>query len=528
MKDIRTSLKSVLQIAILVSLTFFTLFVLTLTISHAARKAVQPKPHNTVECPPPTVENKARCILTQDEALDAAIELSSNMILDCRGHRLTPSAQGQEAEGENPSIPSVPVAAIFLNDVAGVIVKNCVIADFDFGIVAVNDGKMESLSKSQRVKKRNIISGNTVRTLYNGINIIKSDQIEIRDNTITTKGSAAVIQSLLDSDSIHIHDNKVTATKPGFFEGVAPYYPGSPDFFNFADGIAFGQMPAESIDVIVGDTVVTFVDDSSQNAIGSIVEDNIIDLTVTDGTAGVYVSVYQDGLIIRVNTFKGGGSYGVALSPFLYTDVFPDPSTWARDVVVENNNMAVGGHFSWGPVISRNVFNPIIRGNKMEGGESAGISLYGKSIETATLSGNIIKNNVAGIELDVSPPEFFGPPPQFFGAKIFLNDIAKNTNAISIFPDGTDYSFPSEFSVNGKGNFWGHRCSEDGGFIEAGKPNADSPDPDIFDNHPYGEPVAGISHDGDSESDSESDGHHNNDDDSDDDSDSEDLPMTCF
>ncbi len=90
--------------------------------------------------------------------------------------------------------------------------------------------------------------------------------------------------------------------------------------------------------------------------------------------------------------------------------------------------------------------------------------------------------------------------------------------------------------MDGKGNYWGLTCAE-GGFeptkvLQLGG----TVNPNVVDSHPFGEPVAGDSHDDDDDSDSdsdrdsdrESDRHHNNHEDSDDDNDSKDLPMTCF
>jgi hypothetical protein len=456
-------------------------------------------------CPPPTVARDGKCVLESDATLDKTLRVPSGTKLDCQNFQLTPSVKGKEQTGTNPSVPSVPVAAVFLNDVTGAHVENCVINDFDFGIVAVNDGKAEKVAPSKRAVQRIIISGNTINTLYNTIDIIKADNIEIRNNHLTSQGYAAAIQSLLDSDFLHIHNNQITTTKPSLRiynipnPPAAPYFPGSPDFLNFADGIAFGQTPA-TFDFKLDNTLITFVDTPSQKATNNIVEQNNID--VTQGATGVYVSVYQDGLIIRDNTITGG-SDGVGVVAFLYPfNSFPDPSTWSTNVLVENN-IILGSQAAG--VASRNAFNTLIRGNSISSAEpsttqgtnlfgfNTGITLSEKSLENAIVTRNVINGKQTyGLELTHgdSLGGIFGPNANFFGAKIFLNDIMGSTKA-GIINAAPGYSFPTELSVNGKGNHWGRTCDDDDGFREFDDKNPDSPSPLVNDSHPYGVPVAG-------------------------------------
>jgi hypothetical protein len=457
-------------------------------------------------CPAPTVEKDGKCILNSDATLTEVIKVSSGQTLDCQGHRLSPKKAGKEPTGTNPSVQSVPVAAVFLNDVTGVQIRNCAIEGFDFGLVAVNDEKAEKLSPGKRAGQRIIITGNNITALYNGINIIEADNIEIMDNQITTKGIAPPINIFLDSDSLHIHNNKIATRETSNLDYTSPYYPGSPDFYSTADGIIFNQLPAETIVFSLGGVNITFEEESSDRATNNIVEDNNLELAISQSdpqseqsgpskhNAGVYVSALEDGLIIRNNTMRGG-SYGVSLTPVLLTQSFPDPSFWPRNVVVEDNKM-LGPFWNTG-VAARNTFNPIIRGNFISGAHNAGIILFGKSIETATVTRNILQDNKAGFRLRTVTsffgPSFFGPGAQNFGASIFLNDITESSQrAIDTdFPEEkVEYTFVSEFSTEGQGNYWGRTCSDSNGFREFGEQNADSPSPYINDSNPYGFPVA--------------------------------------
>lgn len=454
-------------------------------------------PKNALQCPSPAVWLDGRCVLTQNEVLDKTIDLSSGMVLDCQGHKLTPALRGKEPTGTNASVPSVPVAAIFLNDATGVHVRNCVIEDFDFGIVIIRDEEAEQLSPRQRLAQRNIISASVIDTLYNGINIIQADNIEITGNRITSRAAAAGIQILLDSDSLHIHHNQITTTKPSWREQSVgnpfqtPYYPGSPDIFNFSDGISFTQMPNEvGNEFTLGDTHITFVMRPSARATNNIVEDNAIDLTQSKGTAGVYAAVFQEGLIIRRNQMMDG-SYGVALTPFLYTNYFPDPSTWPANVLIVEN--VITNPYT-AAVALRNAFDTVVRHNLIRStvGESvAGVLLLGKSLETATVMRNTIQGTKFGLRLRAGGATFFGPHATFFGAKVFLNDITATSKALDI-PDDS-YSFPSDFSFQGQGNYWGRTCDDSEGFREPGDPNPDSPNTLVVDSHPYGASVAGTS-----------------------------------
>ena len=111
-------------------------------------------------------------------------------------------------------------------------------------------------------------------------------------------------------------------------------------------------------------------------------------------------------------------------------------------------------------------------------------------VETATVRRNVITGTRVGIYMNREVE--FGFAPTFFGAQVYLNDItgcterAVETDGYFLFgtPQGP-YAFPSELSVLGRGNYWGHTC-EEGGFL-----HGDSPNPSLVkDSHPYGAPVA--------------------------------------
>ena len=145
-------------------------------------------------------------------------------------------------------------------------------------------------------------------------------------------------------------------------------------------------------------------------------------------------------------------------------------------------------------VVAGLTHDPVIQGNSLLGGGagSGGVFLGAEALKSAVVIRNIITGNPIGLLfIAISSVQV-----DSFGAEISLNDIDGNAKAINV---SAIYPFnpatvDADLSVSGNGNYWGHTCDidllNDLGFIEFGKPNADSPSAHIFDSHPFGEPVA--------------------------------------
>jgi len=92
----------------------------------------------TAACPPPSVAQGPQCVLQQDATLTNTMWIPSGETLDCQGHRLTPAAAGvldDPTTAANEFQPSQPDLAIFVHGASNVIIKNCAISGFDFGII---------------------------------------------------------------------------------------------------------------------------------------------------------------------------------------------------------------------------------------------------------------------------------------------------------------------------------------------------------------------------------------------------------
>jgi hypothetical protein len=104
----------------------------------------------TAACPPPSVAQGNACVLNQDATLTDTMWIPSGATLDCQGHRLTPTAVGVSDDPTTPTTmvnwqmfgnefqPSQPELAIFVHGASNVIIKNCAISSFDFGIIVAS------------------------------------------------------------------------------------------------------------------------------------------------------------------------------------------------------------------------------------------------------------------------------------------------------------------------------------------------------------------------------------------------------
>jgi len=440
------------------------------------------------DCPEPFVQDGNSCVLTKDEILTKTLKLSSGTTLDCRGFKLTPSARGIAPSGIHPMAESVPVAAVLLNDVNNVTVKNCLIDDFDFGVVAMGD---KNASKS----KGNTISDNTITSLYQGVTIIEADNIDVVGNNIQSKSPiTAGIAVFFDSDSIAIKGNTIrNKGKSGESLNATPLVPGGEllSGFTFGEGIFVNESPRSMTIRVDGETGI-FTKDVKKRAIDNLIENNSIIFEINDfKPSGIHVADLHDGLIIRGNFIQGAGS-GISL----HHQSGSDEAFFSRNILVENNHLT---QYVFDGVSASNTINPRIEGNLMTSGVTedfgGGISLDGKALEGAIVTRNVITDSRNGINLGASSSADLLVPAEFFGAKIYLNDFTDiRRDAISI---ATDYTFDTELSFQGQGNFWDRSCADSDGFLDVDEPDrsnkTDSPESFITDSHPYGQSVAGLS-----------------------------------
>jgi nitrous oxidase accessory protein NosD len=116
----------------------------------------------------------------------------------------------------------------------------------------------------------------------------------------------------------------------------------------------------------------------------------------------------------------------------------------------------------------------VVQNNRIfAAGSSFGITLGGQGLMSATITRNVVEGANVGLDLQRNNATFFG-------ARIFLNDITGSMRPVTI--TGA-YTFPTELSQGGAGNYWGHASPP--GFSAVDTNNAL-----IGDQHPFCQPVA--------------------------------------
>jgi hypothetical protein len=140
----------------------------------------------------PTTPFQSECRLHRDViGLVEPLKLESGIKLNCQGHKILPAAAGRP---DNPATPgfdpvfSQPQLAIFLNNVHGIAIENCVIdGGFDFGILAINSSVPEDVKNDPELLEqyRNKIFNNTIDASYTAIHLMASDDFDVTQNRIT-------------------------------------------------------------------------------------------------------------------------------------------------------------------------------------------------------------------------------------------------------------------------------------------------------------------------------------------------------
>jgi len=286
----------------------------------------------SVVCPAPTVQLGSMCTLDGDVTLTHALWLPSGTHLNCRGHKLVPSAVGVEdvqATGgpcvvpqpltalsgtcagsgtkvglsctsdvdcmDNEYVPSAPVAGIVVDAARDVKVENCVLEGFDFSIV-VMDTAAGSPGGSPSVK----ILGNTIRGRHFGVWLIGASDALVADNTISFESSGSGV-TVVRSSRNHVRNNNISrqydlasrpVIAPPFSPGERtntlpgrPFSPGGtvlPVLFNNAIGIiAFGTASAPVVNVVIDGKLKQFPYIPGHPSIFSadnLIENNTIDI----------------------------------------------------------------------------------------------------------------------------------------------------------------------------------------------------------------------------------------------------------
>ncbi len=420
-------------------------------------------------CQPPTTLEDGRCVLAADVVLTETLVLSSGMTLDCQGHRLTPSVDGQEASWGwtrsgmpfQPSVSSMPTTAVLLADgTSGVTVENCVIENFDFGVVIAN----RKLANAAKPGTHNRILHNTLNNRYRGVEIIASDGNEILGNTIHSFAAASGGISINhDSDDNLVRGNTYVGPSAEWWV-PGPLFPGGMDEgTNGWSGEGVRVLgPVFSYNFTVGDRVFVGTRNPNAWAERNVIEENDIEIPNRQGN-GLVAESASDRTVFRRNVV-GQVSDGISLV------------NHNRGHDLNSKNVLVEGNTVYGPVVvglqAASTENPVLRDNTVRNAEFAGILLAINAFETGTVIGNAITDSENGLFL----LECCRMP---FGAKVSLNDFVGNRLAVLGEVEG-----PVELSVDGKGNYWGHDSCP--GFLPS-----DTSNPDLIqDSFPYIGPVA--------------------------------------
>ncbi len=423
-------------------------------------------------CQPPTKLEDGECVLEADAALTETLLLSSGTTLDCKGHRLTPSIDGQEASwGESrrgtpfqPSVPSTPTTAVLLaGGTSNVTVENCVIDNFDFGVVIANS----KLPNAAKPETRNRIINNSLNNRFRGVEIIAADGNAILGNAIHSfAGASGGISINHDSDDNLVKGNTYVGPSTEWWV-PGPLFPGGTDeVTNGWSGEGVRVLgPVFSYNFKVGNRRFVGTRNPSAWAERNIIEENDIEIPNRLGN-GLVAESASDRTVFRRNIVR---QVSDAISLVNHN----------RGHDLNSKNVLVDGNTVYGPVEvglqAASTENPVLRDNTVMNAQFAGILLAFNAFETGTVTGNVITDSENGL--------FLFPFGKTFGAKVSLNDFVGNALAVL----GEEVEAPVELSVDGKGNFWGHTSAPGFRPTDTNEPSL------ITDSYPFLAPVAGWS-----------------------------------
>ncbi|HKO97435.1 MAG TPA: NosD domain-containing protein [Pyrinomonadaceae bacterium] len=470
-------------------------------IFSSAETAVEPIAP-AVACPSPTHPRGGGCVLLKDETLATTLRLPSSTQLNCRGHKLSRPLTDTVSGLEDRSSPEV---GIFLDHAENVLIQNCVIEGFDFGIFAINNKVRPIIKANPRALAlvRNKILQNTINARFLAISLASFDNTEIKDNTITyTTAGGKGIYVGRDSDINSIIGNKITGdiavagspavgapgtdnptTNPPVTAGQAVLITQTlgpePTLMNaIIEGELF-QLPvlksATANEKFSGDNrfegnVIAFTQVPTEGVVISIAQrttvrgnqirfaTNSIRLGIQSGKNGLSKTFHGKctepvGRLCLANSDCTGGAC---------SDPVPSaiPVFWVTDgTVIEGNT--VTGPFNTG--ISTNGTNTRIRGNTIVGplriagagpGPGQGaiilIAKFGLG-PTTTVSRNFVTDVATALLFSNRPAQLLDMEAEKFEAHISLNDFICYTTSIRS-------DIAANVSHSGPGNFWGFPC----------------------------------------------------------------------
>jgi nitrous oxidase accessory protein NosD len=506
--------------------------------------AAQPDALVLRSCPTPTVPDGVDCVLDGDATLSATMVLPSDTKVDCRGHKLTPATAGvldDPRTTANEFQPSGPEAAMFLDQVHGATITNCVIDGFDFGIVVT------------RVKESgaaaNEIRGNTILARVNTVFLVRADRVVIADNQLTyasERGRGIIVEQ--DSDDNRITGNTITSTDAAR-TGLVRLHPGA----RTATG---GQAILDNeIHIVLGDTplrnlvingvllqisasegvTAENVDDLARPERTFIEGNQIIDNGFGDSCAlepttsctvdancvgtgpcvvknnvGVALNLRAADTLIRGNTFSGtmgrgvsnGGTGPITLATWTPGSCSGDASrlclTDADCFIPEVDAEANGTCAGTGPItFNGNSARNVTEGNTFTGTYSLAV-LFAQNTEGFVFRGNTIDvatSVFAAIRLALNTSNGTIERNVVRGAAnaVYLtkpisvtNSFRRNdfTGYVTAIRTTNDYNLATDLD----GNYWGNSCpglDPTEVLFDNGTVN-----PNVTDNPSYGEPVA--------------------------------------
>jgi hypothetical protein len=501
-------------------------------------------------CPAPSVVQGGVCVLRANAILSDTMWLPSGTQLNCQGHRLMPATTGtldDPRTAANEFQPSQPELAMFVHQAYDVKIQNCVITGFDFGII-IAQSKTADAPFGFRQTKNKILS-NTIDVRTNAIDVIRSDDVIIKDNraTYASERSRGVVVDY-NSDDNQIVGNTVISTDAAS-TGQVRQLPGGPLVPNTATAIMDNEIHCLQSDKPLQNFVVSGVliqvaasdplsdtEDSERTDHNLIEANDIIDLgvgpscTLDPGTScrvnsdctgkGICLLKQNSGVgfnnraadtIVRANHFSGhmerGVSFGGNVNPVTIAGWFP--GTCAQDqtrLCASNADCSIAGYDSVniGPCdgAAAGTFNGssmrLTAEGNMLSGEYDTAALFAANTEQFIFRGNTVDGGVSGIR--VNSPAISGLIERNVVAgsanALYLGVQSPFTHAIRLndftgysvaIRTSNDFSVATDISAD-KGNYWGLSCpgfDPSRVFFDNGGAN-----PYVIDGHPYGEPVA--------------------------------------
>jgi parallel beta-helix repeat protein len=406
---------------------------------------------------------------------------SSHEVIDCKGGAIRPAVPATESDGA--AIPSSPDTLIFLNNISGTKIRNCVLQDATFGIYVVGGGNHS-------------FSGNTINATAAAIAITASNYNSISNNALS--GTTSSI--LVNNGSI---GNLVLGNDLTFIPGPdQPRFPGRPSLAGFQYQLGTGSENVGGVINIIVNGELTQVPATTDNFTKNtlVLENNVhtgatssgigflvrsqgskaIRNTVSGGFVGIAAAGYPDGepgpFIIPGSCSLDSGRYCATNSDCNLADFDPIPL-----------GTCVGATILFSE--SRRVVDSEIVGNTVSNAEEGIIAAWTDGV---TVKDNNVFNNIFGIDIvggyALEEGIFRGniASGNVYGLAIFniLGEYAELEASYNDFGDVPPFTFlPYTLPTSLPNNWWGIPCNE-GGF-------ASSPQwPNTTDPTPFSEPVA--------------------------------------